>query len=420
MYTASRTLIVRETGTTSRLSPALVGLLAAATLLNYADRGSLSIAAPGLKDAFRIDNATMGLLLSCFFWSYALAQPLAGWVTQRFPPRTVLAVAVGLWSLATIGCGLATSLAMLFGLRLLMGIGESVMFPLNACIFSRAADHERGRANAASTVGQSIGPALGTFVGGSILTLFGWRAVFWALGSASLLWIGPWMVGSRRLLADCAEPYPDPVPYRELLRERSLWGASLGHFCGNFQFYVVLTWLPLYLIKAQHFSVAHMTRVGTILYACQAISAALTGVSSDRLIARGVSPTVVRKAFLIAAGAGTGSCLAAIGVWPTAAVPLLIGSGVATGLGSPMLFASSQTLAGPRAGGRWMGIQNMIGNFAGITAPVIVGIIVDRTGSFSVAFLLAGAMSLVGIASWLLVVRGVREVHWRAPILLAS
>jgi MFS family permease len=155
-----------------------------------------------------------------------------------------------------------------------------------------------------------------------------------------------------------------------------------------------------------------MTTVGVALYISQAISAALTGVSSDLLIARGLSSTLVRKAFLIAGLSGTGACLGLIGVWPSAAVPLLILSGGTTGLSGPMLNTSGQTLAGPRAGGRWMGIQNLMGNLAGIVAPVAAGFVVDQTGSFAGAFVLAGAMSVIRIASWLLIVPDIREVSW--------
>src|SRR3954466_10402488 len=103
------------------ISPYLVTLLALAMFLNYTDRGSLSIVAPALQRQLGISNAAMGLTLSAFFWSYAIAQPAAGWIAQRFAPRTVLAFATGLWSLATIACGLATGIVMLFVFRMLLG-----------------------------------------------------------------------------------------------------------------------------------------------------------------------------------------------------------------------------------------------------------------------------------------------------------
>src|SRR3954462_1316029 len=176
------------------ISPYLVTLLGLAMFLNYTDRGSLSIVAPVLKQQLGISNAAMGLLLSAFFWSYAVAQPAAGWVAQRFAPRTILAVATGLWSLATIACGLASGIAMLFIFRMLLGLAESVIFPTNARIFAEhAPEHQRGRCNSAMTVGQAAGPTAGTLIGAMILIGYGWRAVFFVLGGVSLLWLVPWL-----------------------------------------------------------------------------------------------------------------------------------------------------------------------------------------------------------------------------------
>src|SRR5206468_5910364 len=121
-----------------------------AMFLNYADRGSLSIVAPVLKQQLHISSADMGLLLSAFFWSYALAQPAAGWVAQRFAPRHVLAAATALWALATMACGAGTGLVTLFLFRMLLGLGESLIFPTNARIFAEhAPEHQRGRCNSA-------------------------------------------------------------------------------------------------------------------------------------------------------------------------------------------------------------------------------------------------------------------------------
>lgn len=399
---------------TRPIPAALIALLALAMLLNYADRGSLSIAAPALKEAFGIDNATMGLLLSAFFWSYAFSQPLAGWLTQRYAPRIVLAAGIALWSAATIACGFATSFAMLFAFRLLLGIGESVIFPVNACIYSHAPEQQRGRANGATAVGSYIGPSLGTLAGGVILATLGWRAVFWVLGGVSLLWIAPWLAASRKLLRECAEPHLDPASYREILRKRCLWGASLGQFCYSYQFYLVLTWLPLYLVKSAHFSIGRMTAVGATLYIFQAVTAGMTGLASDLLIGRGLPPTLVRKAFLVFGLALTGTCLGLISQYPAQAALFLILAGVGNGFTGPMVFSIGQSLAGPRAGGRWMGIQNMIGNFSGIVAPLVTGIVADRTGSFAGAFVLAGLISVIGIMSWIFVVGPVREARWRS------
>jgi MFS family permease len=399
------------------ISPYLVSLLALAMFLNYTDRGSLSIVAPVLKQQLGISNAAMGLLLSAFFWSYAIAQPAAGWIAQRFAPRTVLAVATGLWSLATFACGLATGIVMLFVFRMLLGLAESVIFPTNARIFAEhAPEHQRGRCNSAMSVGSSMGPTAGTLIGAMILIAYGWRAVFFVLGGLSLLWLVPWLTRRDPSLTGKAARQHQPASYSEILRQRSLWGACLAQFCYSYPFYLVLTWLPLYLVNSQHLSLGSMAGVTASLYALQAVAAVISGWASDALIGRGHSPTLVRKGFVITGMTGTGLLFAGAAV--ASGVPstvLLIASGFTVGISGTMVFTIGQTLAGPRAGGRWMGIQNMCGNFSGIAAPIVTGTVVDWSGSFAGAFFVAAGLSAIGILCWWFVVQGVQAVAWAEP-----
>ncbi|MEO6256225.1 MAG: MFS transporter [Sphingomicrobium sp.] len=396
------------------ISPYLVTLLALAMFLNYTDRGSLSIVAPVLKQQLGISNAAMGLLLSAFFWSYAIAQPAAGWVAQRFAPRTVLAVATGLWSLATIACGLATGIVMLFVFRMLLGLAESAIFPTNARIFAEhAPEHQRGRCNSAMSVGHSMGPTAGTLIGAMVLIAYGWRAVFFVLGGISLLWLIPWLARRDPALESGAARRHQPAAYSEILRQRSLWGACAAQFCYSYPFYLVLTWLPLYLVNSQHLSLGSMAGVTAALYALQAIAAVLSGWASDLLIARGHSSTWVRKGFVSAGMTGTGLLFAAAGLTSgVTSTVLLIASGFTVGISGTMVFTIGQTLAGPRAGGRWMGFQNMLGNFSGIAAPIITGLVVDWSGSFAGAFFVASALSAIGVLCWIVVVRDIRPVAW--------
>ena len=177
-----------------------------------------------------------------------------------------------------------------------------------------------------------------------------------------------------------------------------LWGACLAQFCYSYPFYLVLTWLPLYLVNSQHLSLGSMAGVTAALYALQATAAVLSGWSSDILIRNGYSPTVVRKGFVIAGMTATGTLFAgAAATSGTTATVLLVASGFTVGLSGTMVFTIGQTLAGPRAGGRWMGFQNMVGNFAGIVAPIVTGIVVDWSGSFAAAFVVAAALSAVGV-----------------------
>jgi hypothetical protein len=124
----------------------------------------------------------------------------------------------------------------------------------------------------------------------------------------------------------------------------------------------------------------------------------------------------VRKGFVIAGMSGTGLLFAGAALTSgTVSMVMLIASGFTVGISGTMVFTIGQTLAGPRAGGRWMGFQNMCGNFSGIAAPIITGLVVDWSGSFAGAFFVSAGLSVVGVLCWWLVVQGVRPVEWAQP-----
>jgi MFS family permease len=400
----------------SGISQRIVLLLALAVFLNYVDRGSLSIASPLLKDDLNLSNAQMGILFSAFFWSYAPLQPLAGWIAQRYDARYVLAGGLALWSLATALTGFATGFAMLLALRILLGIGESVTYPCNAKLLAqRAAPHQRGRANGFIAVGQALGPTLGTLVGGLLLTQFGWRAMFVFFGIFSLLWLLPWWSASRDDATSSTQGHDEAITYRQLLREPALWGMGLGHFCGNYAYYFMLTWLPLLLVKTYGFSLTQMASIGAGVYALHAATAALAGWYGDRRIAAGVDQHRVWKPMIIVGMVGVAIPMAASAAADaTWIVVLLLVAGVFFGLQSPSLGSITQTLAGPRAAGRWMGIQNFIANIAGVLAPLITGFVVDATGEFYWAFAIAAGVTLAGAFAFAYMIRRVAPLAWAA------
>ena len=123
--------VLPATSATSRLSPELTRLavlLALSIFINYIDRGNLALAAPLIKDELRLSFYQMGLLLSSFFWTYAIFQIVSGWLVDRFPVNWVLALGILLWSAATLGTGLVRSFTTLLAMRLILGIGESVAY----------------------------------------------------------------------------------------------------------------------------------------------------------------------------------------------------------------------------------------------------------------------------------------------------
>jgi MFS family permease len=408
--------VARSGGIEEGVSARVVALLTLAAFINYVDRGNLATAGPLIREQFALSNAQLGLLLSAFFWSYAPGQLPAGWLAERLDARRVLAAGLAVWGVATALTGFATGFMMLLVLRVMLGLGESVMYPASFKILAREAlDGERGRANGWMAAGQQAGPAFGTLAGGLLMAWFGWRVVFVAAGCASVLWLWPWLRTPRAAVpggarATCAGP-----PTRALLRSRDLWGSCLGNFCEAYALYLVLSWLPVYLVKTHGLSMAEMAPLGAGVYALSAVTSVLTGWASDRWLKAGASSNRVRKTALLAGLAGLAACLSACAfAGPRGALLALAGCGLCLGLLVPAIWASAQTLAGPGAAARWMGVQNFFTNLAGISAPVITGVVVDRTGTFASAFLIAAGVALVGVLAYGVIVRRIETIDWRA------
>jgi MFS family permease len=393
----------------------VVLLLTVAAFINYVDRGNLATAGPLIRDELRLSNTELGTLLSAFFWTYTPAQLLAGWLAERQDPRAVLAAGLALWGIATALTGLASGFALLLAFRLLLGLGESVMYPASFKILAAARDGQRGRANGVLAIGQSLGPAVGTLFGGLLMAWLGWRAVFAATGLISLLWLWPWLKSGSSTGLSRVRPANTGPSSLELLRNRELWGCALGHFCMNYALYLVLSWLPTYLVKTRGFSVAAMAQTAAGIYCVYALVSLASGWASDRWCRAGASANLVRKTALMSGLGGLALCFTFCSLaGPVGSILALAGCGACFGLLTPALFATTQTLAGPGAAGRWMGVQNFVANFASMAAPVITGIAVDRTGGFEAGFLIATVLALAGILAFAFIVRRIEPVAWRS------
>jgi ACS family D-galactonate transporter-like MFS transporter len=395
-----------------------VALLAISVFINYIDRGSLSIAAPALKDELQLSASQLGILLSSFFWTYASFQIFSGWLVDRFNVNWVLAAGFLIWSSATAATSAAHSFTMLLALRLLLGAGESVAFPSYSKILAKhCPEILRGRANAFISSGVAAGPAFGIFFGAMLMARYGWRPFFVGLGLLSLLWLLPWAmympVGPGLAVSSTARA-PGIL---EILEQRSAWGTFFGLFAYNYLSYFLLTWLPSYLVHERHFSMQKMGGIGGAAYLILAISALVSGWISDFWIARGGTPTRVRKTFT-ALGLALSSifCFAVVAFafdeW--LATLFLFLTCASAGMCTSNLWAITQTLAGPQAAGKWTGLQNFLGNLAGIVSPALTGFVVDRTGHFFWAFAVTAGVLLGGAVSWAFVVGSVEPVQWES------
>lgn len=394
----------------------IVPLLGLAIFINYVDRGNLATAAPLMKDELGLTATQFGILVSAFFWTYTPGQVLAGWLGERLNPYRTLALGLAVWAIATALTGVASGFAAILALRLLLGLGETAAFPCSSKIIAQNVPPEKlGGANAIVSLGLSIGPAFGTLAGGLLMASVGWRPAFILFGLVSLLWLIPWALATRQHAAPrLADPSAEAAPpFAAILARRELWGASLGHFSVNYGFYFVVSWLPIYLVKVQGFSMSKMAGIGALIYLSYAAGALLGGHLTDRWIAAGATPNRARKTLMVVCHALAAASFAACAVGSAQiAIASLFVAGIAFGATSPNIFAIGQTLAGPPAAGKWIGVQNCFGNIAGIVGPIITGFLVDSTGGFSTAFAVAAGVALLGMLGWGVIIPRIAMVGW--------
>ncbi len=398
----------------------ILALLMACSFICLVDRTNLSVAATDIQRSLDLSNAQLGLLLSGFFFTYAAFQLLsiAGWLADRFNVCWVLGAGLLVWSAATMLSGVAHTFARIFALRLLLGVGESVAYPAYARILaSHYQEDHRGLANALIDASTKAGTSLGTLLGGLLILQYGWRPFFIVLGFAGMAWLIPWSLWAPRGDSVAAQPHPAGTPgVADILRQRAAWSTSLGQFCANYFWYFLITWLPGYLEKERHFPKDKMAVFGSLSFLLIGVISVTSGWLADRWIRGGGSPTLVRKTF-----AGTGLALSTI-ILPVAllrnenaAMALLFLACVAFGIYTPTIFAITQTLAGPLAAGKWTGLQNGFANLAGVAAPLFTGWIVQTTGQFYLAFLLAAIVALAGAGFLVLGIGRIEQVTFQAP-----
>lgn len=399
----------------SRAASAVLVLLTLSVAINYVDRGALSVSAPVIARDLDLSPRQMGLLFSAFFWTYASFQLVAGALVDRFPIKWIYAGAYLLWSLATAAVGLVNGLPALLATRLVLGIGESVAYPASSRIIVRNfSEDQRGFANGLVDAGAKMGPGLSTLLGGLAVSTLGWRAMFIIVGLASIVWLVPWLMVSQSDSPSQALGQNGCPSWSEILRRREVWSTSAGMFSLGYVNYFLLTWLPSYLVTERGLSMNVMAVLGSIPFWAMAGATLAGGWTSDRWIRSGVEAGRVRRVY--AAG---GLLLCAATILPAAivngaglSIALITMACVALGMFTSNVWAITQTLAGSHAAGRWTGIQNAIGNLGGVVSPLLTGWLVERTGSFLLAFATTAVVLVAGSSVYIFLLTSLRPVNW--------
>lgn len=414
--------VTNLTGVSNARRWTIVGLLFTASLINYLDRATLSVALPLISLDLGLGPAVKGMLLSAFFWSYALMQVPIGWCADRYNLKWLYAGAFALWSLACGLTGLAGSLLVLILLRILLGIGESIYLPGGTKIVSVLfAPEERGLPSGLFDSGTRAGLALGAPLIAWLIVLHGWRRMFVLVGFTALVWLIPWLaifparLASSRVDRETSSRKASTHRPCTLTFNRNLLGICLGFFCFDYYWYLLVTWLPDYLVTVRHLTVLKAGLYSSLPFFVFGASEPLGGWIADRLIRLGWDETRTRKG-MVSLAFLTGLLLipAARVTDASSAMALIVGASL-VGLATGNLLVILQSCAPSDEIGVWTGMENFAGNLGGILAPLLTGFLIARTGSYFPGFALAAIVLLTGLLAYWLVVGDLKPHALTSP-----
>jgi MFS family permease len=400
----------------------VIALLSAIGMINYLDRATLAIANPLVRQDMGLSVGQMGLLLSAFPLTYALAQLPLGLVIDRLGSRLLLGLGLVVWSFAQCGAGLAGSAAQLWALRFMLGIGEAPTLPSSTKVVRRwFAPRERGTPVGIFTGANHLGQALAAPVLTLLMVGLGWRWMFILMGLAGFATAAIWFLLYRdpadadlseadhaHLVAD--EKLRDVrkmnfALWRRLFAFRTSWGLFLGVFGSSYMATIYATWLPGYMEIEHHLSIGKTGLLITIPYVCSVVGSVFAGWISDYLARRGISPMNAGRIPFIAGllGMALFTVLTALSGGLLSAMVWLSCAMFFSQLSGSCSWIVASTAVPENCLGSFGGIQNCFGYIGGAIAPTVTGYAVLATGSFTVPLLLGAAISVLGaVAYWLL------------------
>ena len=372
--------------------------------VNLMDRITLSIGMPYIKEEFNLSPTTQGLILSSFFWSYALLQVPGGWLLDRFGPRKVITGALFGWGFFQAIIGLASGGISLILARIGLGVMEAPVSPSGAKLSSTwLTQSERGRGAVIMDSGSPLGVALGGIIVAHLIVMFdSWRVTFVVVGLFTML-LGflAWKV-----LRDRPSEHPsvdqkeveyiaagnavnasgtdDTAPTKGLgISWFTMIAIMVGRASWGMVYWGLLTWGPSYLAQAQHLELAAIGNSTFLIFIMGTLGCLFSGFFVDFLVKRGITHNVALKTLLSISGiVGLGSLYALATITdPTIAVGLLAVAAFFMMFGS--LYWSFPAILAPKDRvGMVGGLMNMANSCAGILVPILVGVILQATGSY--------------------------------------
>ncbi len=394
--------------------------------INYVDRVVLSVSATPIAKEFDISPVQLGYLFSSFLWLYVICLVPMGMIVDKFGTRAVNAAGIGLWSIATALTGFAPGLSTLIASRILMGVGESTTYPAAGRVIREWIPmRERALFAAIFNSGAYFGPAVGGLVLTWLVSMAGWRTAFFVCSAIGFVWLAAWLIWFRlpeqanwlsseeRAMilrergGNAAQAAAPSLGVGRLLASTSMLGLMLTQGCAVYTQYLFLTWLPNYLQAERGMSMLKSGALMALPFLGAVVLTALIGKLSDTLL----TEETIRTGGRPPRGGGGVVCGAGLRGTPGGGhgdgirVLIMIAlSGVASTVAMNIALVSDLLRSSADAG-RATGLLILGGNIFGISAPIVTGYVIQSTGNFDYAFVVAGALLVVGSLAVFLLAR---------------
>ena len=403
--------------------PVCVVVFFAGSLLLWADRSNFSVAAAAWAKEFNWTPATIGMMLSAFSLGYLVMQPLGGWIADRAGPRRTLAGSMASWSFWVLLTPIAPTVLWLTAMfRVLLGAFEAPYIPATAAAVARAvsSDAKRGRFAAFMQSGAQLGPAVGVFFAGLILSATESPAmIFVIFGIVGIVGAAAWWFYARRF----ADPIPTGmqaqtdeakqraaqplVPHRLLITSRALWPFYIGYFALPYCQYIFLTWLPQYLTHYRHIPLVQASVLSSLPFITAFVAVNFAGWGMDWFARHGWRKGAFHRKFFIGLGALIYAATTLIAA-TTASTALAVTMIIIANAGLSFYVIPYWTICtdiAPRQAGALSGIMNSFGICGATISPYVSGVIAQATGAFVAPLELAVAIMLVAATTMIVLFR---------------
>lgn len=383
-------------------------LVVLAGVVNFLDRSSLSIAANPIRSEMHLSGKSLGLLLSAFTLAYGFAQLPLGPALDRWGSWKILTGGLGVWSLAQMLTGGVLGMRSFVALRVLLGLGEAPFFPAAVkLVRERFDDEQRGRAigavNVSTTIGQAIAPALLTV----LMLKLGWRAMFALLGAAGIVLALVWAFAGKIMEAGPPHEAVTRIDRRALFKRRTMWGMMLGFGGVNYTAWFYISWLPTYLQNSQHVSIAASGWLAVVPFAGGAMGMLTSGVVADLRAKGGAALRRIHLSQIISGMLLSAGCtLAAVQVHTLfAALTFITCALFCIHFAGTSAWGYAQAASEREVVATVSALQNFGSFVLASIAPLATGWLLDRTQSFTTAFVLCASMTALCACSYAFLVK---------------